>query len=41
MAKSSGELANLSLAEASRLVESKQVSPVDLVDACLERIGAV
>lgn len=41
MGKSSSEIANLSLAEAARLVETKQVSPVELVDACLERIARV
>jgi len=35
------ELIELSLAEAARLVKSKQVSPVDLVEACLERINEV
>ncbi len=35
------DLARLSLAEAARLIEEKQVSPVDLVEASLERISAV
>lgn len=34
-------LARLSLAEAARLVEEKEVSPVDLVESSLERIAAV
>ena len=34
-------LARLSLAEAARLVEEKEVSPVDLVESSLERITAV
>ena len=34
-------LARLSLAEAARLIEEKQVSPVDIVEASLERIAAV
>src|SRR3972149_2991893 len=41
MGKSSSEIANLSLAEAARMVETKQVSPVELVDACLERIARI
>src|SRR5262245_28030262 len=32
-------LAELTLAEASRLVERREVSPVELLDACLERIA--
>lgn len=35
------DLIQLSLAEAARLVEKKEVSPVDLVEASLERIAAV
>jgi aspartyl-tRNA(Asn)/glutamyl-tRNA(Gln) amidotransferase subunit A len=35
------DLRNVSLSEAARLVGSKEVSPVDLVDCCLERIAAV
>jgi aspartyl-tRNA(Asn)/glutamyl-tRNA(Gln) amidotransferase subunit A len=34
-------LAELSLTEATGLVRTKEVSPVELVDACLERIAAV
>ena len=34
-------LRNVSLAEAARLVGTKEVSPVELVDCCLERIAAV
>ena len=34
-------LAGLSLAEAARLVGSREVSPVELVDVCLDRIDAV
>ena len=34
-------LRNVSLAEAARLVGGKEVSPVELVDCCLERIAAV
>lgn len=34
-------LARLSLAEAARLVEEKEVSPVDLVESSLERISAI
>jgi aspartyl-tRNA(Asn)/glutamyl-tRNA(Gln) amidotransferase subunit A len=34
-------LLDLSLAEASRLVTTKEVSPVELVDACLTQIDAV
>src|SRR5918911_3670810 len=34
-------LRNVSLAEAARLVGSKEVSPVELVDCCLARIAAV
>lgn len=41
MARNRNELLNLSLSEASRLVEKKEVSPVELVDACLERIGSI
>ena len=36
-----GALRNVSLAEAARLVGGKEVSPVELVDCCLERIAAV
>src|ERR671929_2181060 len=36
-----GALRNVSLAEAARLVGTKEVSPVELVDCCLERIAAV
>ncbi len=35
------EVMDLSLAEAARAVATKQVSPVELVDACLRRIEAV
>lgn len=35
------DLTDLSLVETARLVERKEVSPVDLVDACLARIEAV
>jgi aspartyl-tRNA(Asn)/glutamyl-tRNA(Gln) amidotransferase subunit A len=35
------ELAQLTLAEASRLVRAKEVSPVELVEACVARIRAV
>src|SRR5262245_37405031 len=34
------ELLNLSLAKASELVQKRDLSPVDLVDACLRRIEA-
>src|SRR5919197_1423564 len=34
-------LRNVSLAEAARLVGGKEVSPVELVDCCLEQIAAV
>lgn len=40
MGRSSAELTELTLAEAAHLVESRQVSPVELVDASLERIAA-
>jgi aspartyl-tRNA(Asn)/glutamyl-tRNA(Gln) amidotransferase subunit A len=36
--KSNTDLASLTLAEASRLVQSRQVSPVELTEACLGRI---
>lgn len=39
--KSNEGLIQLSLAEAARLVESKEVSPVDLVEASLEKIATV
>lgn len=39
--KANEELIQLSLAEAARLVESKEVSPVDLVEASLEKIATV
>ena len=35
------ELLELSLAQAARLVKSKEISPVDLVSASLDRIKAV
>jgi aspartyl-tRNA(Asn)/glutamyl-tRNA(Gln) amidotransferase subunit A len=41
MATHAKELALLSLAEAALLVRTKEVSPVELVDACLARISAV
>ncbi|MEO8448471.1 MAG: amidase [Gemmatimonadota bacterium] len=41
MSRAREDLANVSLAEAARLVDSKEVSPVELVDVCLDRIGAV
>lgn len=41
MARNRNELLNLSLSEASQLVVTRQVSPVELVDACLERISAI
>jgi aspartyl-tRNA(Asn)/glutamyl-tRNA(Gln) amidotransferase subunit A len=41
MTKTSAELQELSLAEASRLVESRDISPIELVEASLERIAAV
>ena len=36
-----GELWQLSVAEASRLLSSREISSVELTDACLERIAAV
>ena len=36
-----GELLELSLAQAARLVKSREISPVDLVGASLDRIAAV
>ena len=41
MAKASAELLELSLAQAAQHVKSGEVSPVELVDACLARIAAV
>jgi aspartyl-tRNA(Asn)/glutamyl-tRNA(Gln) amidotransferase subunit A len=41
MATYAKELAQLTLAEAARLVRAKEVSPVELVEACLARIRAV
>jgi aspartyl-tRNA(Asn)/glutamyl-tRNA(Gln) amidotransferase subunit A len=41
MAPSAKDLAQLPLAEAARLVRAKEVSPVELVEACLARIRAV
>ncbi|HVY07612.1 MAG TPA: amidase [Burkholderiales bacterium] len=41
MGKPSGSLLELTLAQAAALVKSREVSPVELVDACLARIGAV
>ena len=41
MGKAAAELLELSLAQAARLVKSKEISPVDLVGACLDRIKSV
>ena len=41
MASTKRDLISLSLAEAAKLVAKKEISPVDLVDACLERIGEI
>lgn len=41
MASTNRDLISLSLAEAAKLVAKKEISPVDLVDACLERIGEI
>jgi aspartyl-tRNA(Asn)/glutamyl-tRNA(Gln) amidotransferase subunit A len=41
MSRSNAELLELSLAQASRLVEAREISPVELVNASLERIAAV
>jgi aspartyl-tRNA(Asn)/glutamyl-tRNA(Gln) amidotransferase subunit A len=41
MATYAKELAQLTLAEAARLVRAREVSPVELVEACLARIRAV
>ncbi len=41
MSGTQGELASLTLAEAARRVKAREVSPVELVDASLERIAAV
>jgi aspartyl-tRNA(Asn)/glutamyl-tRNA(Gln) amidotransferase subunit A len=41
MGKAAAELLELSLARAARLVKSREISPVDLVGACLDRIKAV
>ncbi len=41
LTQSVSELLELSLTDAARLVADKHVSPVELVDACLERIAAV
>jgi aspartyl-tRNA(Asn)/glutamyl-tRNA(Gln) amidotransferase subunit A len=41
MGKSAAELLELSLAQAVRLVKSREISPVDLVGASLDRIKAV
>jgi aspartyl-tRNA(Asn)/glutamyl-tRNA(Gln) amidotransferase subunit A len=35
------ELTELSLAEASRLIHKRKVAPIELVDACIARIGEV
>jgi aspartyl-tRNA(Asn)/glutamyl-tRNA(Gln) amidotransferase subunit A len=40
MTANDNELLNLSLAEASDLIQKRDLSPVDLVDACLRRIEA-
>ena len=40
-ASTASELWQLSVAEASRLLSSREISSVDLTDACLERIAAV
>lgn len=40
-ASTTSNLLELSLTEAARLVSEKQISPVDLVEACLDRIVAV
>jgi len=37
----SAEIRRLSLAEAARLVRSREISPVELVDACLRHVEAV
>lgn len=34
------ELRQLTIAEASKLIDKKEISPVDLVDACLARVNA-
>ena len=41
MSKSSTELHNLTIREAARLIESKQLSPVELTQAFLDRIDAI
>lgn len=41
MGKAAAELLELSLAQAARLVKSKEISPVELVGASLDRIKAV
>lgn len=41
MMRNHRELSALTLAEAARLVKTREVSPVELVDACLARIEAV
>ena len=41
MNRCADELTHLSLAEAARLVKAREISPVELVDASLERIHAV
>ena len=41
MGRASAQLLELSLAQAAKLVNSREVSPVELVDACLARIRAV
>ncbi len=40
-APAAGELWQLSVAEASRLLADRQISSIELTDACLERIAAV
>ena len=41
MGKAAAELLELSLAQAARLVKTREISPVDLVGASLYRINAV
>lgn len=41
MGKTKNEVIELSLAQAAHLVAIKEISPVDLVEACLERIAEV
>ena len=41
MGKTRNEVIELSLAQAAHLIATKEISPVDLVEACLERIAKV